>query len=392
MSVKAIESKLAMARQYYLDCGARARELKKQGRRFVGYLCGYVPVEIISAAGLIPFRIRGKVDVPITLADSQMETIVCSLVRSCYDMSLKGRYDFLEGLIVPHACDCICRTYDIWKYTLGMKYNHLINIPHETSDAAIEFFSHILNTFRRNLSRFAKKEIRDEDVNRSIVVYNRVRSKVRDLYDLRKTVPPKISGSEAEAVLIAGTGISVEEFDDLLSGVIAEVRARDEIPQERLPRIMVVSSQMDSTNMFDLIEQIGAAVVGDDLCPGSREFFSEVDASEDPIHALAERYLLRIHCARTYRKKRGSYQEYLDERFGHIGRFIKEYDVDGVILFFYKYCDPYGFEVPQMKSYIEAMGTSVLHLEDEYCISSVGRLRTRIEAFLEMLTEKKRCK
>ena len=59
--------------------------------------------------------------------------------------------------------------------------------------------------------------------------------------------------------------------------------------------------------------------------------------------------------------------------------------MDGVILFFYKYCDPYGFEVPALKSFIESSGTPVLYLEDEYSTSTLPRLKTRIEAFLEMI-------
>ena len=98
-----------------------------------------------------------------------------------------------------------------------------------------------------------------------------------------------------------------------------------------------------------------------------------------------ERYLRNINCSRTYRDRKGSYPEYLEARFGHIGRLVKDYNVDGVILYIYKYCDPYGFEVPAMKSYIESLGTSVLYLEDEYSMSTMARLRTRIQAFLEIL-------
>jgi benzoyl-CoA reductase subunit C len=84
---------LATANKYYQDYGGRARELKKQGQRIMGYLCALAPVEIISAAGFVPFRIKGDVNEPITKADSEMETIVCPLVRSCFDMLLKGKYD-----------------------------------------------------------------------------------------------------------------------------------------------------------------------------------------------------------------------------------------------------------------------------------------------------------
>jgi benzoyl-CoA reductase/2-hydroxyglutaryl-CoA dehydratase subunit BcrC/BadD/HgdB len=66
-------------------------------------------------------------------------------------------------------------------------------------------------------------------------------------------------------------------------------------------------------------------------------------------------------------------------------KYVNEFKVDGAILFIYKYCDPYGFEVPAIKSYVEAAGAPVLYLEDEYSTSSLARVKTRIEAFLEMI-------
>ncbi|MDY7035842.1 MAG: 2-hydroxyacyl-CoA dehydratase family protein, partial [Thermodesulfobacteriota bacterium] len=264
MSVKTADSSaLSIVDQYYKDYGIRARELKEADRRFIGYLCAYVPLEVIHAAGFIPFRIKGNVDEPITMADTHMEAIVCPLVRSCYDMTLKGKYDFIEGLVIPHACDSICRTYEIWKYTLGLKYNHLVNVPHETGDSSVRFFVNILNTFRQSLGRFCGKDITDQNLNKSIEIYNKMRSNVMALYDLRKKDPPPISGAEATRTLIAGAGIPVEEFDDLLSGVIDEAKARDEAGSEKVPRVMVIGGQVDNANFIDLVEDCGAVVVAD---------------------------------------------------------------------------------------------------------------------------------
>ena len=66
---------------------------------------------------------------------------------------------------------------------------------------------------------------------------------------------------------------------------------------------------------------------------------------------------------------------------------ILEIGVDGVILVVYKYCDPYGFDVPAMKSYMESKGVPVLYVEDEYSTSALGRMKTRVEAFLEMIRQ-----
>ncbi len=378
---------LAEAERYYQEYGLRAKELRKKGKKIIGYLCAFTPAEVITAAGFVPFRIKGDVNEPITKADTEMETIICPLVRSCFDMALKGNYDFLDGLVIPHACDSICRTYDVWRYSLALPYSHFINMPHGTDDASLVFFQEILKTFRKSLSKFAGKETSDEALAEAIELHNQNRAKVKELYELRKSSPPLISGEELTKVLIAVMSLPVEESIRLLDEVIAEVKGRGAPSAQKPARIMVIGAQVDDIAFIKLIEDSGAWVVADDLCPGAREFMSQVDVTPDPVAGLAERYLRKIKCGRTYREITGSYEDYLEDRFGHMGRMIDDFGVDGVVLYIYKYCDPYGFEVPQIKSFIEAKGTPVLYLEDEYSMSTIGRLRTRIQAFLEMLSK-----
>jgi benzoyl-CoA reductase subunit C len=378
---------LMVADRYYQDYGVRARELKREGKRVMGYLCAFVPVEMLAAAGFIPFRIKGDVNEPITKADGEMETIVCPLVRSCFDMVLKGRYEFIEGIVIPHACDSMCRTYRIWQYALNLPYSHLINTPHSTDDSSLDFYKEELKAFRRSLAKFAGREISDRSLEQAIKLYNQNRAKVAELYQLRKSNPPLVSGVEVAKVLVAAMSLPVEEATELIGSVIEGVKRRKAVLQKSA-RLMLVGAQVDNIAFINLIEESGAWVVADDLCPGARESLSPIDTTADPIDGLAERYLRKIYCGRTYRERQGSNQEYTEERFGHIGRAIKDFGVDGVVLYIYKYCDPFGFEVPEMKSYIESMGTPVLYLEDEYSMSSIGRLRTRIQAFLELLDTK----
>lgn len=378
-------SPMELVDRYYNDYGCRARELKAEGRRVIGYLCALTPVELITAAGFVPFRIKGDVREPVTRADTLMETIVCPLVRSCYDLALKGKYGFLDGLVIPHACDSINRTYDIWKYSLNLPWTHLVNLPHSIDDSSLEFYRNELETFRRSLGKFAGKEITDGDIAVAVKLHNRLRFLVSDLYRLRKSKPALITGSEVTKVLMAVVGIPPEEATELLTGVIDEVRGRTNIPGKQAKRLMVVGAEIDDTAVIDIIEDSEAIVVADDLCPGAREFRTSVKVTADPLEGLAERYLREVKCGRTFREVTGSYEESLDDRFGHIAGDARDYGVDGVILFIYKYCDPFGFEVPAMKSYLESKGFPVLYIEDEYAMSSAGRLRTRIQAFLEMI-------
>jgi len=376
---------LESVEKYYNNYGCRVRELHEQGRKIIGYMCAFTPVEIITAAGLIPFRIKGDVNEPITRADTQMETIICPLVRSAFDITLKGRYDFLDGLVIPHACDSMSRTYDIWKYSLDVPYSHLVNLPHSIDDSSLEFYKSELNTFRKSLGNYAGKEITDKDLVQAVELHNDVRTLVKELYELRKSDPPTLTGSEMTKILVAVMGIPPEESAELLSGVLKEIDDRESTQVKKPHRIMVVGAEVDDTAFIDVIEDSGASVVFDDLCPGAREYFPMVEVTADPVDGIAERYLRGIKCGRTYREVKGTYEDSLDDRFGHIASAISEYGVDGVILYIYMYCDPYGFEVPAMKDYIESKGTPVLYIEDEYSKSTISRLRTRVQAFLETI-------
>jgi benzoyl-CoA reductase subunit C len=377
---------MAKVERCYKDYGARARELKAQGQGVMLYLCSLVPVELIAAAGFIPLRIRGSVHEPITKGDTQMETIACPFMRSCFDLSVKGAYDFADGIIIPHACDSITRTYSVWRYSLGLPYSHFINLPHTVRGASMEFFQHELQTFRKSLERFAGKEITDEVLAEAIDAYNQNRDKAKAFYELRKGNPPLVTGTEILKILTVGMSLPVHEANDLFDEVLEELAKRTHSPVDKAPRILVDGACVDNIDFIKLIEDSGANVVADSLCIGTRDYWPRAETGMDPIKSLAHRYLDKVNCPRTYREKAGGpYEDDLEARFGDIGSLVKAFAVDGVILYVYKYCDPFGFEVPAREAYLDQLGVPTLYLEDEYSIGTIGRMRTRIQAFLEMI-------
>lgn len=378
---------MATAEKYYTQYGLRAKELKAQGRKSIGYLSALGPVEVITAAGLIPVRLKGDVSEAITKADAHMETIVCPFVRNVFDAVLKGKYGYLDGIVIPHLCDSTSRTYDTWSYNVDFPYSHFLNVPHVTDNPSVEFFKAILRVFLKSLEKLTGKTVTDEALALAVKAHNENRARMRELYSLRKGSSPLLSGAEMTKVLVAAMSLPVEESTALIESVIKEVRAKAASPDGKRARIMLVGDQIDDVVVTDIIEKAGAWLVMDDTSIGSKMYWGDVDVTPDPMQGIAERYLRKLPLATTYVDPQKSYEESLEARFGHIRRYAEEFKVDGVILFIYKYCDPYGFEVPAMKSFIESSGTPVLYLEDEYSASTVARLRTRIEAFLEIIAQ-----
>jgi len=381
-----VSSVFPTVEKYYKDYGFRAKVLKDEGKKVIGYVCSFVPLEIITAAGCIPFRIRGDIHEPITKGDTLLETIVCPYYRSCFDLSVKQRYDFLSGMVIPHACDSIVRSYSAWSYSLPFPYFHFVDIPTVCEESSFEFFGAELNTFRRSLEKFVGRSVTDDDLAKAIRVHNGNRDKARALYEFRKEDPPLISGTELSRVLTVGSSLPIEEANGLFGQVLGEIGRRKRSPLKKGPRLLIDGACLDNIELIKLVEEIGGNVVADTICNGARDYFPKTDSSGNQIDALARRYLDKVNCPKTYRQNKiGTFEGDISSRFGDIGTYAKEFKVDGAILYVYKYCDPFGFEVPARKAYYKTINVPLLHLEDVYSAGTIGQLRTRIQAFLEMI-------
>jgi benzoyl-CoA reductase/2-hydroxyglutaryl-CoA dehydratase subunit BcrC/BadD/HgdB len=290
-------------------------------------------------------------------------------------------------MVIPHGCDSMVRSYSAWSYSLPYSYFHFINIPSVCGESSSDFFQSELNTFRKSLEKFAGKTITDDDLAKAIRVYNEKRDKVRALYEFRKADPPLISGTELTMVLTVGSSLPVDESNVLFDQVLSEIGRREKSRLKKGPRIFIDGACIDNIELIKLVEELGGNVVADTICNGARDYFPRTDEGGDPIDALSHRYLDKINCPKTYREnKTGTFEGDMASRFGDIGTYAKEFKVNGAILYVYKYCDPFGFEVPARKAFYQSIQVPLLHLEDVYSAGTMGQLKTRIQAFLEMIS------
>ena len=127
-------------------------------------------------------------------------------------------------------------------------------------------------------------------------------------------------------------------------------------------------------------------MVIDDICMGTRLFHDVVEITDDPLDGLARFYLYGNRCGRTFKtSKERSWEEDLEDRFGYILKYAEEFNVKGVILYTIRYCDSCELDAPVLSRYLQDRGLGTLYIEDDYSMSTTGQLRTRIQAFLEII-------
>ncbi|UCB43763.1 MAG: 2-hydroxyacyl-CoA dehydratase [Dehalococcoidales bacterium] len=358
------------------------QELKQEGKKVFGWLCTYVPEEIIHAAGALPIRITGcSEEQELDDANAYLYINNCSFSRSCLQMGLKGEYDYVDGVIAGSTCDGARRLFDLWSHYLRAPFHHILTVPRKYTERAHRLYYEQVSQFKTLLEQHLGIEITDEALVKSITVFNESRELLKRLYELRKLDLPPITGAETMEVLNTSFRMPKELFNHYLHQLLDEL-AGSKIAHPSRARLMVTGSTMNNPEFLRSIEELGGLVVTDELCTSTR-YWSDPVVLDDrpPLEAISRRYLNNFPCARMVPS---------DERFDRILQLAHDYKVDGVISQIIRYCVPYAHDLPLISERLKKAGIPVLALDVEYGTSGSGQIRTRVQAFLEMLETKKK--
>ena len=356
-------------------------ELKKWidgGGKVMGYFCCYGPEEIITAAGMVPMRVRATGSTGTELSDAYLSSINCSFCRHCFNMALRGDYDFIDGAIWLNTCDHARRIYDNWKRKIDTPLTHIMSLPKKTGEKQVEWYRDELVNFKEALEKHLGITITDDKLQEAIKLHNETRRLLRQLYDLRKKDAPPITGAEALAVVVASTAMPRERFNQMLKELLEDLKEAEGIKDYRA-RLMIVGGILDDPGYIKVIEEQGGLVVTDMLCFGTRVFLNDVaEGGSDPLMALARYYIVdHPSCPRMF----GDYPR----RAGFVRDMIREFKVDGIIGERLLFCDLWTVEHYQLGKEFKPEGTPYLSLDREYLLAGIGQMRTRIQAFLETI-------
>jgi benzoyl-CoA reductase/2-hydroxyglutaryl-CoA dehydratase subunit BcrC/BadD/HgdB len=356
---------------------AQAPEKLAGGRPVLGWFCTYTPLEIIRAASLGAYRILPGPGCAMTRADTVIDRNFCPYVRTCLGEALEGEYRWLAGLVVVNSCDPMRRLYDVWRYNIGGEFIRLLDLPRVNTQTAIGYFRESLATLAEEIKSYFGVKISEAGLDAAIAELNRMRSRLRELYRANRENHMPLSAAQLQSVVRAADTIPPDMFAGLLERLVAEIGAT---PGERRdgPNIIISGSVLENPRIVDLVEECGARVVADDLCSGTRGFRDDVAIGGDALTALARHYLGRTPCPRMKDTRR---------RFDSVLAMIDESRADGVIFYTLKFCDPYLYDVPLLRAELAERGVPALQLEGDFTPGTLGRVRTRIEAFIEMLRQ-----
>src|SRR4030042_5846287 len=152
-------------------------ELKQQGKKIFGWLCTYVPEEIIHAAGAIPFRITGYAqEQELDDGNAYLYINNCSFSRSCFQMGFRQEYDYLDGIIAGSTCDGARRLFDLWVHYIETPFHHIMTVPRKYTERAHKLYFEQVTQFKDHLEEFMGVKISGEALLKSTNLYNESRA------------------------------------------------------------------------------------------------------------------------------------------------------------------------------------------------------------------------
>jgi benzoyl-CoA reductase/2-hydroxyglutaryl-CoA dehydratase subunit BcrC/BadD/HgdB len=371
--------------------GLRIKELldsKAKGHIVVGSFCVFVPEELILAVDGISVGLCTGAEFGFDLAEKYLPRNTCALIKSAFGFKLSKVCPYLESsdiIVGENTCDGKKKSYEEFAKIVDKLY--VIDLPQTKSENGKALLKAEYQKFITVLEEKSGKKITVESLKKGIEIVNNKRKAVHRLANLRSHVPALISGLDAlliNQVYFYDDPVRFTASVNKICDELEESIARKEgVSPAKHPRIIVSGCPMAVPNwkLPSIIEQSGAVIVGEESCVGERGIRNETSSDGENLETLIENVVDRyfqIDCAIFTPNP---------ERKEHIQEMFRKYNADGVIHYALQFCQPYDIESHSIEEELEAEGIPVLNLVTDYSNEDVGQLSTRVEAFIERITE-----
>ncbi|MEE8201031.1 MAG: benzoyl-CoA reductase subunit C [Candidatus Acidoferrales bacterium] len=350
----ALEKLVQRAQQLYDDLNLDAVRAWKQaapGRKAIGHMPIYVPRELIHAAGMLPVGIVGGGDrLEIIRGDAYFQSYICHIPRSTIELALSRRLDVLDGMLFPSICDVIRNLSGMWTMLFPDRYVRYVDVP-QNYDPRVggAYWRHELEQLRADLARLAGRPIRDDDLRRSIEIYNQHRRALRELYQARSERPWRYPISEMYLLVRAGNLLPPEDHTALLRDYGAQAPLEEDRREQDRSRVVLVGMfcEQPPLGLLLTLERAGCWVVDDDLLLGLRWLTGDVRSDGDPLENLVQAFLEQSVATASRYEPEGKRGRWLVES-------VRRNQAEGVIFAAPSFCDPALLEQPMLIAALEA--------------------------------------
>mgnify|MGYP002645029211 FL=1 len=354
---------------------------KQEGKKVIGVLPYYAPVELVVAAGMVPMGIWGSNKKTIAHAKEYCATFYCTIAQLALEMLLDGTLDQLDGIITPTICDTLRPMSQNFRVAMEGKLPCIFLAHPQNRKPAfglqftVDQYMHV----KSELEKISGNTITDEALREAIKVMNRSRKARREFVKLAGQHPEAISAVERSAVLRSAWFMEPAVHAQKLEELNEEL---SKLPASNWKGRKVVTSGIicDNPKLLQIFDDNKIAIAADDVAQESRSF--RVDASEegDPMMALAQQFADQDYDILLYDEHSEQ-----NRRADFVVDKIKKSGAQGLVLFMQQFCDPEEMEYPYLKKALDDAGIPHIKLGVDQQMRDFGQASTAIQAFADVL-------
>jgi hypothetical protein len=338
------------------------------GQKVVGVVGNTVPLEAITAAGALAWRVA-PVAGSTAAADAEIEAFSDLDMRLIFARYVSGALDGLDLLVVPRSTETQHKLYLALREACrtGLKADgpplHLFDILHTQRASSHAYGLARLQDLLARLGALTGQWPSAADLLRATVQANTTRALLANLQARR--LEGQVSGWQAQvatgALQFMVPAVGQRALADWLSGPI--------VAPAPGPRLLVSGAPLDHDRLHALVEALGAQIVAEDDDWGSRAATPLVGTALPPAQALFDHCWRDRPCPRIHPANGAWFTQALQA------------GVDGVLFNHPRPDDTCGWSFPAQRAQVQATGLPFLQLRDD-ARSHVEALRATLSPFI----------
>lgn len=353
----------------------------------MGSFCVYAPEELVLAVGGIPFGLCSGTEVAPDEVEKHIPRNTCALIKGLIGFKLADKCPYMQvaDLIVGETtCDGKKKAYETLA-EIAPNQVYVMELPHTKSAEAKALWLSEIKRFAAKVEEVSGRTITLEGLRKAYEMTNARRRALQRLLALRSATPSPISGLDSLLINQLSTSDDMVRFTAAVNTLCDELEERVKagvgVGQPGARRVIVGGSPMAMPNwkVPGIIENAGAVIVGEESCTGVRAFRDLLGTSfntlDEGYAVLADRHM-KIDCACFTPNT---------ERMDNVVNMAKDQQADGIVHYALQFCTPFTMEAFKIKKAADKVDMPFLKIETDYGKEDVGQLKTRVEAFVEML-------
>ncbi len=356
------------------DSANLARQWKqKTGKKVIGVMPEYFPSEVITALGAYPVYFKGT-QLPISMADTYLQSFSCTTSRTILEQAMRGDMDYVDGFVFTTMCDNQQNLSEAFRRLFPSKTVINFMIPFSSNvQLRQEHLKEQLGSAVTQLEKITGNTFTRDSLEKALEVHKRQRGLINRLYDIRRRSPRTISAYAFYSILKAGYSIPIEEHISMLEPVVSALEKEPVQPVEH--RIIISGITPEPLELAKVFDELEMYVVDDDMTSGVRHYSRGVLAGIDAV-AIDDFVFGGSPCSTLYNPSK--------DRRTYLAGTAAE-NKAGVVLWQIKFCEPEAFERPDLMAYLKQHGIQVTSFEVELQMNSFEGIKTRLQAFKEIM-------